>query len=290
MITELEDYVKNNFCVTDNLLLNHLVELYSVYSTYYIKDFNDFKLSSKKFADFLRENIDFLIDISHTSSKKMNKCCRLAEKLLEGKIANENVHKEQAQYVEIVKQLAPSRDSHILDVGPGNVPYSSILMGQTFAEVSAMDKEFWLSKDSLKSMNVNAIDGLMTKNTSVDAYDMVVGRFPCSAIDYIVYLCNKNKKPYFIETCDCEMPMLDYFYKKWGINKKVNEIRGSTCTETKVGVFDCVVNNANKEEWKIGWEKPLKELDKDICFSGRYAYNVGIDNYEVDKIIELTNN
>ena len=209
--------------------------------------------------------------------------------MLESKVASKYIYTEQSKYAEIVKNLSPSKNSRILDVGTGTVPFSSILLGRDMPNISAMDEYFWFSDESLKNMNVTALKEYFTPKTPIDNYDMIVGRAPCTAIDSIVYLCSKYKKPYFIETCECNVPSLDYFYRKWGISKS-SPAKQPEWQEAMSSNFKWIVEDIDVDEldWMMGWQKTLPELDKNINFYGSYAYNVGESSENVEKLIMLS--
>ena len=101
----------------------------------------------------------------------------------------------------------PNRQGgHLLDVGCGRVaPLSSINLAENTRLVSAMDKHL-LSPTTLAKLGVNPIYGYFDQKTDVENYDFVTGRTPCGAIQSIVENCSSNNKPYFIETCDCQLP------------------------------------------------------------------------------------
>lgn len=229
---------------------------------------------------------DFLLRTIGTDEQQLFKYGNATKRLLQGQICSEITSAEQQCFVDIVDKIAPKRKAKILDVGPGVVAHSSILLGQDKYNVRAMDKYFWLSDKCLEKLNVDAVSKYLTKDIPVDDYDMVVGRLPCSAIDTIVYLCSKYNKPYFIKTCDCEIPPLDYFYKKWNIDKSLPIKKQPEWVESVSGKF-CSLETpvvVSSDDW-FSWEKLLPELDKDICFCESYAYNVG-SKCDIPKLIK----
>lgn len=114
---------------------------------------------------------------------------------------------EQQIFADIVKEIAPKKENtHILEVGAGMYPKAAIYMAETYDHIYAMDKDFMLSKESLKGMNVTSYHQFFDVNTQIEQYDLVVGRCPCKAISSIVENCVQHNKPYFIELCDCVLP------------------------------------------------------------------------------------
>lgn len=282
---EIEEYVINNFN-TDKSFQDKIFGLYREYTKLYVSNFENFKNSPKSFWEFFVTYSDFLLrNTSGITEEYLFRNGLAMKRMLEGQISSKLVDEEQRSFVTMVEKIAPKRKSKILDVGPGVVAYSSILFGQDKHNVSAMDKYFWLSDESLSKLKVNAISRYLTQDASIDDYDIVVGKLPCSAIDTIVYLCKKYNKPYFIETCDCEMPTMEYFYKKWNIHKTIPIKKQPNCTQGNSGKF-CSLEEPvviGKDDW-ISWERMLPELDNDIGFYGSYVFNVG-SKKDVCKII-----
>ena len=100
----------------------------------------------------------------------------------------------------------------ILDVGPGRIPFSSILLAKDGYDVTAMDN-FHLSDVCLSGLNVKSYRQFFNEKTNIKGFDVVVGRKPCSAIDGIVSAC-KGKTPYFMKMCPCETPNNNISYWK----------------------------------------------------------------------------
>ena len=105
---------------------------------------------------------------------------------------------------------------------------------------------------------------------------MVVGCAPCSAIDSMVYVCHKYKKPYYIVTCDCEIPTVWAFRKKYNIDHEMN---------IQDGRRELLIDPETLSSYNYRWRKLLTELDCNIKFVGDVAYNVDASEEEVRKII-----
>ena len=199
--TTLVDYIVQYFGVNNSSFEKSFFDLFKEYSRTMIKTYEDFDNSSNLFWDFFSNHIDLIAKQMPNMSK--------GKILSRGKTLNSilasNGKVEHQNFVDTVTNATGRRDIHVLDVGPGSVPTSSIMMGREFDKVSAMDRSFRLSNESLNSLNVNPIEEYMNRDTDVRNYDMVVGCMPCSAIDVMVYLCAKYKKPYVIKTCACEL-------------------------------------------------------------------------------------
>jgi len=270
MNKELQIYIENNFRQKGQSFRDDLYDLFVEFTKTEVESFEDFKNLPDKFGKFIVSYADFIRNYSgDITEEKLIKAAFLVRKMINNQINDRIRNLDQRAFVDLVEDTVGNKNKHILDVGPGVIPYSSILLGQDFDSVDAMDKNFWISNEALQKLNVTAHSEYLTRNTSVDDFDIIVGRMPCSAIDTIVYLCAKYGKKYFIKTCDCEMPSPDDFYKKWGIAKPFKDI---------------ISKEDNKINW-FGWSTMLPELDKDICFCGDYAFNVG-NNIECRNLIE----
>lgn len=269
MNKELQTYIANNFGQNGQNLRDDLYDLFVEFTKTQVNCFDDLRDLPEKYGKFVVSYSDYLRSFcENVSEDKLIKAAFLVRKIINNQINDRIRILEQRAFVDLVEDAVGDKHKHVLDVGPGIIPYSSIFLGQDFDNVDAMDKNFWLSEGALKILNVNAHSKCLTKDTNVEDFDIIVGRMPCSAIDTIVYLCSKYGKKYFIETCDCEMPSPDVFYKRWGLERP----------------FENIINSENKIEW-FGWSTMLPELDKDIAFCGDFAFNVG-NNNECKKIIE----
>lgn len=98
-----------------------------------------------------------------------------------------------------------NRDFKILDVGAGAVPYSSLILSDTYDKVTAMDK-FVLSEECIRRFGISARDEFLTEKTSLANYDFIVGNRPCEGIPKVVEACADQKKPYFLVLCACDAP------------------------------------------------------------------------------------
>lgn len=269
----VERNIANIFEKSGKSVFDKLLNLYYLYDLLYVKTYDDFNNSPEGFYSFLLEHYDCIVRClpGRSFDRIMNECASVREWL---KYCIKDVYVKN--YSDIVSEIKPSSKSVILDVGAGNIPTSSIIIAKDAGRVGAMDKRFRIPNKTLNNLNVDARRELFNARTDIDGYDMVVGRFPCSAIDSIVYVCNKYNKPYFIETCDCEIPSPEVFYKRWSIDKSVQEIKQ----------FWKMADEKIKENSLYNlWQIMLPELDKNIQFNGLYAYNMGSSNDDVEKLI-----
>ena len=136
----------------------------------------------------------------------------------------------------------------ILDVGSGELPVSSILFGKSHDDVKSMDKSFLFSKQCLENYNVDSILQFFTNKTDITDYGFVTGNRPCSAIESIVLKCSSENKPFFLQTCDCEIPRM---YNDWS-----------------------------------DYFASFRELDGKVKFYEDFVYNVDISEDTLEKIID----
>ena len=233
----------------------NLISFFRMFAAFDVHSYEDLLNAPNKYADFLTKNI-YLINpgTKHTRAElpEMIESARL-HLIRKIKLSSS---KPQKDFVEIVSELSPNKSSsHILDVGAGIIPYSSILFGEKFKHASTMDKRFYLTPETLENMNVTPYDQFFDSTTPVDKFDIVVGKAPCSAIEHIVRNCAAAGKPYFIELCDCNIP-----------NKKIY-----------------------LSEWH-GWQDVLPEIDQYVQFytaESTFAFNLGDTNTsQVKKVID----
>ena len=233
---------------------NGIIDLYTLFTAYEIDDVNQILDATDEFFDFLIETKAYQTD-------------RMVKKAVDS--ARRNIRRDmrvffhENKFANAVYELSPSApiNSHILDVGPGELPYSSLVLATKSKQVSAMDKSYLFSIESLKRMNVNAFDIYFDQNTNVDDYDFVVGSCPCTAIPYIVEKCAKQNKPYFLLLCDC------------------------ATYNTNIPIL-----NEFAQQRKFTWNSILPELDPSIKFYEDYAFNLDATPEQVKSVIEHINN
>lgn len=266
----LKQFLIESFSSNRISLKAKMYELYRYYSYLNINNLDDLKNSSDDFYMFLVDNLELIKQCTRDTEHELSILFSTFKSMLDNKVNNNEFHKQQCLFVGIVNSILSKKHKHLLDVGPGHLAYSSILLGENNSKVTAMDESFWLDDESLKRMNVNPYIGYFYNKTNIDDFDMIVGKSPCTAIDSIVYLCKKYKKPYFIETCDCVLPSISYFCRKWELDKSKTEME------------EMVTNTHGS----LGWKDLLPELDKDIGFIGKYAYNIGDNKSNVESLVD----
>jgi len=242
----LEEYFVSN--IFDKNTIKKIFDVFKFYSFLEIDCSEDIEDAVQEFCAFWQDNLHLIVCKDEETKDRLEWIlddCKLIKNLSKTSF-------EVQEFAEIVKTLFPQKaDGRLLDVGAGSVPMSSILLGKEIKKVDSMDEHFLFTKETLQKFNVCGISQLFGEKTSVYDYDMVVGRFPCSAIVHIVSQCVKANKPYFIELCDCNLPQGEIKQAGW---------------------------------W--GWVDVLQKFDERIQFYSGYAYNIKTSSEQVEKAID----
>lgn len=242
----LEDYISKH--IYGKLRDYDFYKLFKLYSAYEITCPADTTKAVDEFYDFL---ISFK-EIIFKNNSEPPKLIKYSAKALHA-LFDTPLTPLQSGFISLVEELAPyGKDTSVLEVGAGMYPKSAIALAKSFKHVTAIDKQFILSFNSMDCMHVNALEQSFDVATQIADYDFIIGRRPCSAIEPMVKLAAKEKKPYFIELCNCALPK----NPDPSINKN----------------------------WS--WKNILPNHDPDIQFTSAYAYNLGSDNNIAKKIIE----
>ena len=128
---------------------NGIIDLYTQFTSFEIDNIYQILDLTDEFFDFLMNTKAYQTD-------------RVVKKAVDS--ARRNIRRDmrvffhESKFANTVYELSPTKpqNAHILDVGPGEIPYSSLALATQTKQVSAMDKSFLLSVESLKRMNVNA--------------------------------------------------------------------------------------------------------------------------------------
>ncbi len=192
-----------------------LIDFYRMYAAFSVFSLEDLLNSPQNYYNFLMDNIHLIKTHNKSDITTIKRLIDVALQNIEIRV-KKAVPKPQEDFANIVSELSPNKNaSHILDVGAGMVPYSSILMSRQFEQTSTMDKALFLNDETLKNLDVNPIKEYFDEHTDISKYDIVVGKAPCSAIEHIVRACAIQGKPYFIELCDCALPARRPYVADW---------------------------------------------------------------------------
>ena len=183
-------------------------KLFNIYLAGEIEKIEDFHSEPKDFHTFILDNLNYF------------NCTDEEDEFFVGSIAYDKIRAfkpvankyfrtyrvHQEHFAKEVEELVNyDKRARILEVGSGEVPYSSILLGRDGYNVTSMDN-FCVSEDCLAKFNVKSFRQMFNAKTSVKNYDIVVARRPCSAIENIVANCHREKIPYFMRLCGCNAP------------------------------------------------------------------------------------
>lgn len=243
----LENYIHSSYSGRKSRAFYQLFKLYSAYEVHRQEDITP---AIDEFFDFLTtcDDVPMLKRDTLTPLQLASVKTKNLHRYLESPITP-----AQLGYSKIIQKIAPKgTKTSFLDVGAGLHPKSSLYLVGKFKKVSAIDKEFLLSVESLTGMNIHPIEGTFSTETDISGYDLVGGRFPCSAIEAIVTKCTKEKKPYFIQLCDCSLP------------KNPDPIKYPVWT----------------------WAQILAPIDPNIRFYGSCAYNVNVPERRMRRLID----
>lgn len=244
----LLQYIQSHY-LNDEYTLHQL--FYGKFAELEFTSFEDFYLGINEFFDFI---------LKHKSLIKFNPETIMPHKLI-SIIENEKHNVElyinsnsidsQNKFVSAVSAVFDNPEAKsVLDVGPGHMPISSLLLSKKFKRVTAMDSHFYLSQIALQKMNVIGLNEYFNIQTDISEYDFIVGRAPCEAIESIVKNCAKSQKPYLIKLCGCSLKP-EYM----------------------------------SSEDSFGWEKILPQIDPNIRFYEDFAYNLhNLPNHVLDAL------
>ena len=229
-------------------------DVFKEFSTYTIHSVEDMLTAPEAFENFLNVNYDCFNFENNEEAQKFETETPLFLRRLHP-LTRAKIHYKHKPYSKACVEIAPFKEqTKILEVGSGFIPYSSMVMAKEFDNLTSMDK-FMFSPESLKHFNINAVEGYFNKDTSVEDYDFIVGRRPCSAIESIVQNASKANKPYFLQLCCCD---LENIAKREGIYRE--------------------------------WEDILPEYDPNIKFIDNYAFNIDATVGQVSNILEQSKN
>jgi len=220
-----------------------VIDLYKVYSELNITNLAELVASPENFKNFLYENIGKIKADDPSSQTRLPLTIAKSIDILKRRTSL-LVSPEQEKYANIVNILSGRNSSaRILDIGPGKIPASSIILGQNHNIVTAMDSNFDIAETTLSRLHVKPVTAYFKKETPIEEFDIITGNKPCSAIESIVQACAKANKPYYIELCSCDVPYRAHMGDKHNYPA-------------------------------FGWENILPEYDSHIKFSGPIAYNI----------------
>lgn len=231
----------------------YIKDLYKLFMDQNVTNIESFLSSPDDFCAFCLKNIDLFTNSSRQISKeRIIYLISYYSKEIKNYISESKLN-NHISYVNIVKDIAPFKfKTKLLDVGPGRIPYSSMLLAKDFENIKSLDSVYYPSVKTLKNLGIEAMLGFFTNNSSLENIDMVVGQAPCSAFEAIAEKCAETNTPYFLEGCGCTVP--DY------VNPLID--------------YEC-----------FGWEEVLPAIDPNISFHKQFIFNLNLPADEVKNII-----
>ena len=182
--------------------------LFDIYTAVEITTLNDLYKDHNDFRVFISNNLEFFDKEDREDGRLISSVAFL--KLRCFRIITNKFFKTHREYQEsfakeVEAVVGHDKNVKILEVGSGEVPFSSIILGNDGYNITTMDN-FYISPECLSHFNVKSFRQLFNDTTRVKDFDIVVGRRPCSAIVSIVASCKRDKVPYFMKLCGCKSP------------------------------------------------------------------------------------
>lgn len=188
---------------TPKLTFRHVEILFDEYARQEIFNTSDLFRDHGSFQSFIQRNIRrFPMDDRMDAVTLSYSRTSALEKLATNAHMNRKHQENFAHQIEAI--VGDNKSTKILEVGGGNIPYSSIILGDKGYDITSMD-QLYLPSEVLARFNVKSNRALFNHESSVKDYDFVVGRKPCSAINSIVGNCSRSHIPYYIRLCACEL-------------------------------------------------------------------------------------
>ena len=256
-------------------------DLFKIYLNCEINKFEDIYNYPSDFYDFVKLNINQFRGADTYKDGKMSvederfirattRQCILNFRLLTDSLFA-NHRRYQEDFVHIIEEIIGNTKPRLLDVGSGKIPYSSLLLARNTPLVASMDR-FLLSDETLRKLKVIPYNKYFEQYENLSYYDFVIGKKPCSAIDKIVINCTREKKPYFIQLCDCEAPagelagwreLLSHIDKKIKFTKNNNFAYNLDTPQTDLDSETLSILYARNKQEKAKKEKELTQKLED---------------------------
>lgn len=182
--------------------------LFDIYTAVEITTLNDLYKDHNDFRTFIVNNMDFFDNEEKDDRRLISSVAFLklrCFRIITNKFFRTHREYQETFAKEVEELVGHDKSVKILEVGSGEVPFSSIILGNDGYNITTMD-DFYVSPECLAHFNVKSFRQLFNHTTRVKDYDIVVGRRPCSAIESIVASCKRDNVPYFMKLCGCKSP------------------------------------------------------------------------------------
>lgn len=181
-----------------------VVEVYTFYCNEVIETIEDIEETKYFFTKFLRDNIN-LFKGSNACKYMLLSSLQDFDLYIENALSSISLLRQQ-KFVYAANEILPNgKDTRILEVGAGRIPYSSMIFARENDKIRSID-EFVMTEEKIKTFNVDGEDGLFSDSTDLSNVDLLVGHAPCEATMSMIVNSVLNDKPYFIKYCECGLP------------------------------------------------------------------------------------
>lgn len=204
---------------------------------------------AQDFKNFIMQNLNNLRGLERDNNGEIKELEILTARAITHKISypldilKTNFFKNrQERYVkDVINIVGNTNDVQLMDVGSGEIPYSSLLLAQHYNtqandnKILTMEKKsFILPDETIQKLGCTPLHEEFGDNTDTRGAKLLTGRRPCSAIPHMVSIGVQTQTPYFIELCPCDSP-------------------------------DGTIE---------GWQDYLRLIDQKIKFTNNYAHNL----------------
>ncbi len=182
--------------------------LFDIYTAVEITTLQDLYKDHNDFRTFIVDNMEFFNNEDKDDRRLISSVAFLklrCFRIITNKFFRTHREYQETFAKEVEAVVGHDKSVKILEVGSGEVPFSSIILGSDGYDVTTMD-DFYISPKCLENFSVKSFRQLFNDTTRVKDFDIVVGRRPCSAIENIVASCKRDNVPYFMKLCGCKSP------------------------------------------------------------------------------------
>ena len=179
--------------------------LFDIYTTHEITTIQDLYRDHSDFRSFVLSHLNDFVEEERTIIPTVAFLKLRCFRTISHKFFKQHRQHQENFAKEIEELVGHDKSVKILEVGSGDIPYSSILLGNDGYNITTIDN-FNVSAECLANFNVKSFRQMFSATTRVKDYDIVVGRRPCTAIESIVASCKRDNVPYFMKLCGCKSP------------------------------------------------------------------------------------
>ena len=210
------------YMILKNQLLDHpyslhgeydVDKLFKIYASFEYTNFIEVLKTHLDFYDFVKYNVEMFQGCRGNSPESQTLQERIISRAKTFSFKLDSIHNEnlakyrinQEIFAKTSAKIIGKSKAKVLEVGSGEIPYSSILLAHEVGHIDSMDK-FILPDRSLESLDITPHNRYFDKDFDISQFDIVIGQRPCSAIKDIAMSCADLGKSYFLELCECNSP------------------------------------------------------------------------------------